>query len=89
MALSNTAIINAKPNLMISNPNTIASHGNSIGNIDASTLFYLRQKGLNKDQAIALIITSLKNQFFDMHGTTKKLDFAENNYIFNFHFIDK
>ena len=65
LALSNTAIINAKPNLMISNPNTIASHGNSIGNIDASTLFYLRQKGLNKDQAIAIIITSLKNQFFE------------------------
>jgi Fe-S cluster assembly protein SufD len=66
LALSNTAIINAKPNLMISNPNTIASHGNSIGNIDASTLFYLRQKGLNKDQAIAIIITSLKNQFFEI-----------------------
>lgn len=43
------------PILHVSTKNVIANHGNSISNIDASTLFYLMSKGISEDRATKLI----------------------------------
>ncbi len=43
------------PILQVSTKNVIANHGNSISNIDGSTLFYLMSKGISEEKAIKLI----------------------------------
>lgn len=43
------------PILHVSTKNVIANHGNSISNIDESTLFYLESKGISEENAIKLI----------------------------------
>lgn len=43
------------PVLHVSTKNVIANHGNSISNIDSSTLFYLMSKGISEEGAIKLI----------------------------------
>jgi hypothetical protein len=55
----------SKPNLMISNPLVVASHGNSIGSFNLDNLFYLRQKGLSETSAKLLISKSYIYQFCD------------------------
>jgi Fe-S cluster assembly protein SufD len=55
LLLSETARINAKPELEIHSEDVTASHGATIGQLDADALFYLRSRGLPTDQANALL----------------------------------
>lgn len=51
------------PNMFISTKNVLANHSASISDIDENYLFYLNSKGLNKEDAIKLIIEGfLKNE---------------------------
>jgi Fe-S cluster assembly scaffold protein SufB len=64
IATSNTANIFSKPNLIIKNPNVVASHGNSIGNISKEEIFYLEQRGISeKDSKLLLKNSSFINNF--------------------------
>jgi SUF system FeS cluster assembly, SufBD len=57
----------SKPNLMIKNPNVIASHGNSIGSYNDDELFYLMQRGIDLDKAKKIVQDGIINQALESH----------------------
>lgn len=52
----------SKPNLEISNNQVLSSHGNAISSVSSNDLFYLMQRGLNKDECLSLIQNSRLNE---------------------------
>lgn len=73
IVLNEKSITNSKPNLMISNPNVVASHGNSIGNFSENDLFYLSQRGLTKEQSINILSFSKFNNIISKSSLSKEL----------------
>ena len=55
LVLSPTATMDSKPQLEIFADDVRCSHGATIGQLDESAVFYLRSRGLDKDQARALL----------------------------------
>ncbi len=55
LILSDTAQVQAKPALEIYADDVACAHGNTIGALDANTLFYMRQRGLPEAQARAIL----------------------------------
>jgi|GEM_PF-2135602 len=62
--LSEEASARARPELEISNNDISASHGASIGELDANALFYLCSRGLTLPEAQSLLINSLLSDIF-------------------------
>ena len=48
----------SKPELRIYADDVKCSHGSTIGPVDESALYYLRSRGINKKQAMKMIISS-------------------------------
>ena len=48
----------SKPELRIFADDVKCSHGSTIGPVDESALFYLRSRGINKNEAMKMIISS-------------------------------
>jgi Fe-S cluster assembly protein SufD len=55
LLLSETAEIDTKPELEIFADDVKCSHGATVGQLDKSALFYLRSRGLSKDEAAVLL----------------------------------
>lgn len=55
LLLSDNARINTKPELEIHAEEVTASHGATVGQLDADAIFYLRSRGLRPDEARQLI----------------------------------
>ncbi len=56
LILSDKAQMNSKPELEIYADDVKCSHGATTGELDADSLFYLRSRGLTKEQATGLLI---------------------------------
>lgn len=56
LLLSPTAEIDSKPELEIYANDVKCSHGSTTGQLDATSLFYLRSRGISEDEARALLI---------------------------------
>ena len=56
LLLSDDARIDAKPELEIHADDVKCSHGATAGDLDEDSMFYLRARGLNRDEARALLI---------------------------------
>src|SRR5262249_54938654 len=56
LLLSDDASVNTKPQLEIFANDVKCTHGAAIGQLDDDAVFYLRSRGLNFDQARALLI---------------------------------
>ena len=65
MLLSETAEVNAKPELEIYADDVKCSHGATTGELDEEMLFYLRSRGLKKEDAKKLLIEGFINELFD------------------------
>ena len=65
LLLSETAEVNAKPELEIYADDVKCSHGATTGELDEGMLFYLRSRGLNKEEARKLLIEGFINELFD------------------------
>ncbi|MCF6275280.1 MAG: SufD family Fe-S cluster assembly protein [Robiginitomaculum sp.] len=63
--LSDTCQIRAKPELEIYADDVACAHGNTIGALDESALFYMRQRGLPLSHAKALLIQAFVAEAFD------------------------
>ncbi|HTO35014.1 MAG TPA: SufD family Fe-S cluster assembly protein, partial [Flavobacterium sp.] len=59
--MSEKAIINAKPQLEIFADDVKCSHGCTIGQLDESALFYMRQRGIPEKEARALLMYAFSN----------------------------
>lgn len=65
LLLSETAIVDSKPNLEIYNDDVKCNHGSTIGQIDVEQLFYLRSRGIAEDQARNLLIHAFASEIVD------------------------
>ena len=55
LLLSRGASVNSKPQLEISNNDVKCTHGSTIGQLDAEALFYLRSRGIEREEARRLL----------------------------------
>ncbi|RKQ71281.1 Fe-S cluster assembly protein SufD [Litorimonas taeanensis] len=65
LMLSDTAEIRSKPELEIYADDVACAHGNTIGALDESALFYMRQRGIPLKQARALLTEAFVAEAFD------------------------
>lgn len=63
--LSDKATINAKPQLEIFADDVKCSHGCTIGQLDDSAMFYMRQRGIPEKEAKALLLFAFSNEAID------------------------
>jgi Fe-S cluster assembly protein SufD len=61
LLLSEDAIINTKPQLEIYADDVKCTHGATVGQLDAESLFYLRSRGIGKQEARALLTYAFAN----------------------------
>jgi Fe-S cluster assembly protein SufD len=65
LLLSEDAVINTKPQLEIYADDVKCTHGATIGQIDAEALFYLRSRGIDVNEARALLTQAFANDVLD------------------------
>lgn len=73
IVLNASAITNSKPNLMISNNDIVASHGNSIGSFSKEDLFYLSQRGLTQEQSYSVLSSSIIYDYLSKSSIAEQL----------------
>src|SRR5262249_34062130 len=61
LLLSQDAIIDAMPQLEIYADDVKCTHGATVGQLDAESIFYLRTRGIDKDAARALLTFAFAN----------------------------
>ena len=61
LLLSDDAIIDTKPQLEIFADDVKCTHGATVGQLDAESIFYLRSRGIGKDEARALLTFAFAN----------------------------
>lgn len=64
--LNDGAFMASKPQLEIYIDDVEASHGSTIGELDRDQLFYLRSRGINKENARKLLILAFANEMIDV-----------------------
>ncbi len=65
LMLSDAAEVRSKPELEIYADDVECAHGNTIGQLDESALFYMRQRGIPLGQARALLTEAFLTEVFD------------------------
>jgi Fe-S cluster assembly protein SufD len=60
--LTDTARINSKPFLEIYNDDVKCSHGSTTGQLDAESMFYLRQRGIGEESARMLLMFAFADE---------------------------
>ena len=65
LLLSETAEVNAKPELEIYADDVKCSHGATTGELDEEMLFYLRSRGLKREEAKKILVEGFINELFD------------------------
>jgi Fe-S cluster assembly protein SufD len=65
LLLSNTAEIDAKPELEIYADDVKCSHGTTVGELDATALYYLRTRGLDEREARQLLMRAFAQAIVD------------------------
>ncbi|MCI5048246.1 MAG: Fe-S cluster assembly protein SufD [Aquisalinus sp.] len=65
LLLSDTAEVNAKPELEIYADDVECAHGNTAGALDDNALFYMRQRGLSENQARAILVDAFVGEVLE------------------------
>jgi Fe-S cluster assembly protein SufD len=65
LVLSDEAVINTKPELQIFADDVRCTHGATIGQLDAESLFYMRSRGIGKEQARSLLTYAFAQDIID------------------------
>ena len=68
LLLSDTAEVDTKPELEIYADDVICSHGATVGQLDESSLFYLRSRGVDEQTARALLIFAFADEVISRMG---------------------
>jgi len=79
LLLSKKAKMNSNPQLEIYADDVKCSHGSTTGKIDEDALFYLQSRGINKQDAMELMVTGFANEVLDKipHPEIKKTIYTE------------
>ena len=77
--LSKKAKMNSNPQLEIYADDVKCAHGSTTGQIDEDALFYLQSRGINKQDAMELMVTGFANEVLDKipHPEIKKAIYTE------------
>lgn len=79
LMLSDMSHVRAKPELEIYADDVACAHGNTLGQLDESALFYMCQRGIPKAQARALLMQAfIADVFVNMQGNTDFMARIEN-----------
>jgi Fe-S cluster assembly protein SufD len=65
LVLSDNAVIHTKPELQIHADDVRCTHGATIGQLDAESMFYLQSRGIGKNQARALLTHAFAQDIID------------------------
>ena len=65
LVLSDDAVINTKPELQIHADDVRCTHGATIGQLDAESVFYLQSRGIGKEQARAMLTYAFAQDILD------------------------
>lgn len=65
LLLTETATVHTKPHLEIDTDSVVASHGATVGSLDADQVFYLRTRGMREAQARALITFAFARELLE------------------------
>ena len=65
LLLSETAIVDSKPNLVIHADDVKCNHGSTIGQLDEEALFYLRARGIGEAEARGLLTYAFASELVD------------------------
>lgn len=65
LLLSDTARVDAKPQLEIYNNDVKCTHGSATGRLDADALFYLRSRGFSEEQARSVLTLAFASEIVD------------------------
>jgi Fe-S cluster assembly protein SufD len=65
LLLSETAIVDSKPQLEISNDDVKCNHGSTIGQLDDEAMFYLRSRGVGEEEARNLLVYAFASEIVD------------------------
>ena len=79
LVLSDNAVINTKPELQIHADDVRCTHGATIGQLDAESLFYLQSRGIGKREARALLTHAFAQDIIDrvkVESVRKDLEWA-------------
>jgi Fe-S cluster assembly protein SufD len=71
LVLSENAAINTKPELQILADDVRCTHGATVGQLDEEALFYLRARGINKEEARNLLIYAFARDVIDRIGVVE------------------
>jgi Fe-S cluster assembly protein SufD len=65
LLLSESATINTKPQLEIFADDVKCTHGATVGQIDPEAIFYLRSRGIGREEARSLLTVAFANEIID------------------------
>jgi Fe-S cluster assembly protein SufD len=65
LLLSETAVIDTKPQLEIFADDVRCSHGATVGRLDEEAAFYLRSRGISQAQARSMLVYAFANELID------------------------
>ena len=65
LVLSDNAVIDTKPELQIHADDVRCTHGATIGQLDAESMFYLQSRGIGKEQARSLLTYAFAQDIID------------------------
>ena len=89
LVLSDEAVINTKPELQIFADDVRCTHGATIGQLDAESLFYLRSRGIGKQDARSLLTYAFAQDIIDRVKVQSLKDSLERILFEKFHEHDR
>ena len=85
LVLSDNAVINTKPELQILADDVRCTHGATIGQLDAESLFYLQSRGIGKKEARSLLTYAFAQDIVDRIKVPSLRDSLERILFEKFH----
>jgi Fe-S cluster assembly protein SufD len=85
LVLSDEAVINTKPELQIFADDVRCTHGATIGQLDAESLFYLQSRGIGKSQARDLLTYAFAQDILDRVKVAELKSYLETVLFEKFH----
>jgi Fe-S cluster assembly protein SufD len=77
LVLSESAVINTKPELQILADDVRCTHGATVGQLDEEALFYLRARGIGQTDARDLLIYAFARDVIDRIGIPSVREYLE------------
>ena len=65
LLLSEDAVINSNPQLEIFADDVRCTHGSTVGQLDQEAVFYLRSRGIGREEAIQLLTLAFAGEILD------------------------